>query len=796
MSKYHDQYKREQQYIMYNLDDPDLGGDNAIKVELPTLESFYDMPWDEAIKLVDGYGLDPKDQKFDTYRDAGYFSLPPKLKTIEEHVRRKKKLKLKDKLFAEDFLEEVETDPVYYKEEIEYIQRTRNRSVSGYWCFIKGRPTYIDGWHYTYLNFTPINNDNRKDRLPDYRDVDRRIVLFYRWAYTTTSSRFKYVLTYNKDGKVKKKYFNNKNTISQFIKFEKLGDYFVEDEGYDIDLGYRTVFGVVFPKRRRVGATFLSAHVGMRIAVDNSMGTFAIQALTEDTAIEDVYQIKVLASWRHYPFFLKPCASPADTNALVFTKKDQVAFANDVVEHGGWIRPRSSANKAFDGNKLFAYLNDESGKKTSGNVLHEFTDTIRNALAQGQNIHGFAMYTSTFGEFESGGGKEYFDLCVKSYAHKRNDNGITASGLVTLFIPAYDGYDGRVDQYGESIIEDPSEAYINLTGELCEEGAKTTLMKTRAYLEEIKDWNGLNNEVRNNPFTLREAGKKGNRSNFWDVSINRTRISELKFGENKVVDVNFEWSNGKWSPVRIVDGTPEKPGKWRISLRPAMQYVNRFNWDSRIDSYTPDPDTIGKYILGTDPFSYDNKDVVGKKKSNGGGAMYMPHDPMIDTPDKSPSEWVTGDFVATYNNRVETTDEYCEDMLLAAVYFGSLVFTERNVDHIIKYFRNNHASAYLLHQIDPLTGRIEPVPGVRTGTGVHEKIFAKYGDYVKIVGHRARHIEILEEIDGVQSFNDMTNYDLFAAGGMALLGAESKHTEIIKSNNTSNDIGDFIDLYD
>jgi hypothetical protein len=118
------------------------------------------------------------------------------------------------------------------------------------------------------------------------------------------------------------------------------------------------------------------------------------------------------------------------------------------------------------------------------------------------------------------------------------------------------------------------------------------------------------------------------------------------------------------------------------------------------------------------------------------------------------------------------------------------------VDHIIKYFRNNHASAYLLHQIDPLTGRIEPVPGVRTGTGVHEKIFAKYGDYVKTVGHRARHIEILEEIDGVQSFNDMTNYDLFAAGGMALLGAESKHTEIIKSNNTSNDISGFIDLYD
>lgn len=796
MSVHPFEYKREQEYIIYNYDDPDMGGVNAIRVDLPSVESFYDMPWDEAIKLIDGYGLPPEQQKFDTYRDSGYYSLPPKLKNIEVTIRKKRKIKDKEKLFPEDFFDEIESDSYYYREEIEYIKKTRNRSISGYWCFIKGRPTYIDGWHYTYVAFTPIENDNRRDKLPDYRDVDRRIFLFFKWAYTTTEATFKYSLTYNKNGNVKKKYFNNKNTISQFVRFENIQDYYIEDEGYRVDMKYRTVFGVVLPKRRRFGGTFMGAHIGMRIAVDNGMGTFAIQALTEDTAIEDVYQKKVLAPWRRYPFFFKPCASVADTNALVFTKKDHVSFANDVTEHGGWIRPRSSANKAFDGNKLWAYINDESGKKTSGNVLHEFTDTIRNALAQGQEIHGLSIYTSTFGEFESGGGKEYFDLCIKSYSHKRDDNGITASGMVTLMMPAYDGYDGRVDQYGDSIINDPDEPYINLSGEEVDEGAKTTLMKRRAFLEEIKDWNGLNNEVRNNPFSLREAGKRGNRSNFWDISINRTRISELKFGENKVVDVNFEWTNGPWSSVRMVDGTPENPGKWKVSLRPPIQYTNRFTWDSRADSYIPDPDCIGKYILGTDPFSYNTGDVKGKKKSNGGGAMYMPFDPLIDTPDKSPSDWITGDFIMTYNNRVELTDEYCEDMLLAAVYCGSLVFTERNVDHVMNYFRKNKASAYLLHQIDPKTGRIDPIPGVRVSSGTHEKIYSKYGDYVKNVGSRARHIEVLEQIDNVQSFDDMTDNDLFAAGGMALLGAESKHTEIMKTNNSPGDLSGLVDLYD
>lgn len=796
MSEYHSQYKKEQEYIMYNLDDPDLGGENAIRVDLPSVESFYEMPWDDAVKKIDGYGLDPKDQKFDYYRDNGYFSLPEKLKNIEAHVRRKKKLKDKDKLFPEDLLDEVESDPIYYKDEIEYIKKTRNRSISGYWCFIKGRPTYIDGWHYTYLNFVPIDNENRRDRLPDYRDVDRRIIIFEKWAYTTTHAKFKYILTYSKNGVVKTKYFNNKNTISQFVKFESPDSYWIEDEGYYIDLNRRTVFGIAFPKRRRIGATFLNSHIGFRIATDNSMGTFAIQALTEETAVEDVYQKKVLAAWRHYPFFMKPCSSPADTNSLVFTKKGNVNFANDVVEHGGWIRPRSSANKAFDGNKLFAYLNDESGKKTHGNVLHEFLDTIINALAQGQSIHGFAMYTSTFGEFESGGGKEYFDLCIKSYNHRRNDNGITASGLVTLMIPAYDGYDDTVDEYGESVIEDPVEPYVNIKGKLMDVGAKSILLRTRAFYEEMKDWNGLNNEIRNNPFTLREAGKKGNRSNYWDVSIIRDRTSELRFGEDKIVDVNLEWTNGRWSSVKMVDGTSEKPGKFKVSLRPVPQMTNRFIWDDQTNSYKPDPDLIGKFILGCDPFSYDNRDVSGKKKSNGGGAMYMPHDATIDYDGRPDAECVTGDFVMTYNNRVETTDEYCEDMLLAAVYWGSMVFTERNVDHVIKYFRNNNAGGYLMHMIDPLTGKIDPIPGIRTGAGTHEKIFAKYGDYVKYVGKRARHIEILDQIDNCQSFSDMTDLDLFAAGGMALLGAESKYYDVLKKDNTINDITDFIDLYD
>ena len=67
---------------------------------------------------------------------------------------------------------------------------------------------------------------------------------------------------------------------------------------------------------------------------------------------------------------------------------------------------------------------------------------------------------------------------------------------------------------------------------------------------------------------------------------------------------------------------------------------------------------------------------------------------------------------------------------------------------------------------------------------------------MKNTGHRARHIELLEEIESAQSFSDMTDLDVFAACGMALLGAESAYPDMIKKDNTSSDFSGFIEMYD
>ena len=800
-SEYHDLYVREETEILYNQDDEALSGKNgehAICIKLPTVESFFNLPWDEAIQLIDGYGLPPNKQKYDTYRNKGYYLVPHKLEGLGDVIRQKRKLKDTDSqaLYPEDYFDEIESDPLAFRDEIAWMKVQIKRAHQGYWCFINGKPTYIDGWHYTYLNYWKIENDKRADRLPFFRDVDRRIFLFYKWAYTTREAVFKYKIEYRKNNKVTVKYFNNRQNVDIFCRREKIGvsERILEEGKYIVERPHRTVFGVVFPKRRRVGATFMGSHVGYRIAVDNSMGTFAIQALTEQTAKDDVYTGKVMKPFGHYPFFLKPSHGAHTASKLTFMPRSKKSLGSDITEHGGWIIPRSSANKAFDGNKLWAYLNDESGKKEDSNVLHEFRDTIKNALAQGDNVHGFAFYTSTFGEFERGGGKEYFELCKSSISHKRNDNGFTQTGLVTLFVPAYDGYDGHVDEFGYSIIDDPDLPYRNMEGEIKTQGAKSVLTETRRFLEEMKDWEGYNTEVRSNPFNIGEASARASRSNFWDINILRDQVANLRFVETtKTREVDLEWSSGFMSPVNVVPPVEGTRGKFTISYLPPDDFRSKIDFDEYEGQYRPSMAHAGKFVLGTDPFSFDNEDTTGKKKSNGGGAVFYKLDAVADG---LLEQKISECFVCTYNTRPETTDEYSEDMLKLAVLYNAHVMTERNVPHILKKFREWNATGYLLRMRNPLTNELEKVAGVRTTPELKQRLFAKIGDYIKANGRREVHLELLEQVLEAQSFADMTDLDLFTAAGMALLGAESDYVDNLKNDKRDIDGNQFIEEYD
>ena len=788
-SKYHDIYKKEDTVVKYHNDDPLL---KTIELKLPSVESFYGMPWDDAIKLIDGYGLHPKNQKFK------HIEVPEKLKSIQDIIRKKNKMKKREVVSQSDIYDELENNRLEYKDEIEWIQVQIKRRYQGYWFFNNGKPTYIDGWQYIYLNYWDIQNETRLDSLPWYRDLDRRIFLFARHCYTTTEAVYKYRVTYRSQGEIKTKYFQRVKNAEEYA--SQFPAAYIDEGAYEVDMGYRTCYGYIFPKRRRIGATSQAACILYCITTEHKQQKGGIQSITETQARNDVYIDKIVKPWRKLPFFFKPSHDGTDfpKEKLSFSypaSRSQGATHVRASSHDGWIEARASSERAFDGQKLHAYLDDEGGKHGDSGVSipRRWQDVVRKCLSQGLRINGLGMFTSTLGEFEAGGGKEFFDLIKSSYYDERNENGFTTSGLFTLFIPAYDGYDECVDEYGLSIIEDPEEPIRNLEGNLVTRGAKTILMNTRKDLEEKGLDLRLNGEIRDNPWTLQEAASKASKNSNFDLSILRTRINQLKFDRIfRTRTVRLDWKGGFGSDVMVTD---DPDGKYVVSFVPQIDARNKKLYNADTRSWFPSPEVSNRYILGCDPFKFGNRDVKGRRKSNGGGALFYKHDPSVDQADKPIDQWMSNKFIVTYNIRVDDGNTYCEDMLKLAILFGAHVYPERNVPIVIEKFREWGYEGYLLSDIDP-NGKLATAPGRYTGEADKEQIFTEYMNYIKLFGRGENHLELLEECLEINDPTEMTNYDLFAAGGMALLGAKSALPKYMQDANNVKVMNDLLEFFD
>lgn len=793
------EYQKEATFFLFNQYDPDLGGRDgryAGRVELPTVESFFGLPWEEAIKQIDGYGLPPSKQKFDTYRDVlKKFDTPDRIQSVIDFLTEELTIKAKKPTTptVEQIYDYIEERPVEFREEIRWIMLQKKRSWQGYWCFIKGRPTYLDGDYYTYLTDCEIVNASREklgDGKPNYKDVDRRIWLFMRWCETTTEALFRYKLCGRENGKYVERYFNkSKNAILHARK--KMTFYTLKEGDFYRDMKRRTVNGFVLATRRGAGKTYMMGHKGTKRALNIRNGKFAVQARSEKTAKADVFTEKIRLPFESMRFFHKPSHQLLEDGIRFYPRVRAVIDAS-IIPHKGRIFSRSSENTAVDGNRTQAYGNDESGKEKSGQILNDHMDTIVHMLQVNGEIIGLGMYVSTFGEFEKGG-KAFFQLMKASKSHERTDNGRTITGMVANFIPAFDGFDDCVDEFGESIIEDPEEPYINMKGVRMEIGARTYFNVEREHLRDQGEWVLLNKAIRNDPFTMREAARKATTSETVDISIVNKRLEFLEFDDSapRGREVNLEWEGGRrfihveqngvltntgqLANVIIVEPRPGERGKFTIFRQPPDEWKNKKQYNQYTGQWGPDPSFMHRHVTGADPFAMDKKDTTGKKLSNGGGLIFQKRDHNIDPDDMNIANWKTNTTAATYNVRADTTDEYWDDMLKACVLWSCRMNTERNITRGIENFRKWKCAEYLLHLTDPVTGELDPVPGVRTQGENKQTLFALVRDYVKQHGHRECSVEVLQQILDCESLEDLTDNDLYASLGVALMGSESPH---------------------
>ena len=110
---------------------------------------------------------------------------------------------------------------------------------------------------------------------------------------------------------------------------------------------------------------------------------------------------------------------------------------------------------------------------------------------------------STVNELSKSGGENFKNLWNDSDPNDLDANGRTRSGLYQYFTPAYDGYEGFIDEYGMSVVDTPDNEQSKFIDKKI--GAKEFLDNIRSSYK--NNTSKLSEEKRQRPFSIDEASR-------------------------------------------------------------------------------------------------------------------------------------------------------------------------------------------------------------------------------------------------------------------------------------------------
>ena len=277
----------------------------------------------------------------------------------------------------------------FYDERLEeYKKQEWDRRLNGFWYMNNGKPLFLTGLHYLYLQWWPIDIGYPKFRMPD----------------------------------LEKFYFM---------------EYCIQDP---------LCMGMLEVTKRRFGKSFVAGLFVSEYITRTKMTNGGIQSKTGSDA-KKFFAKTVVNPFRRLPKFFRP----EYDMSLGVNPKTEMRFqktnvrgkkAEDSVdkdELGSIIDHQSADTVAYDGQKLHRYVADECGKTTEVNV-YDRHEVVRYCLLDDEGkIIGKALYTTTVEKLttEKDGVQDAFKLLwEESNQDKRQDNGTTSSGLYRFFMSA------------------------------------------------------------------------------------------------------------------------------------------------------------------------------------------------------------------------------------------------------------------------------------------------------------------------------------------------------------------------
>lgn len=783
-------YHKEDMEIVFHEEDSVL---DTIKIKLPSLTEFYskflkrEVSWEEAITYVDGYGLDPDEQVF------VHQKMPEKLKNIYQRVfdklRKTKRADYKDisDVRLEDIHDEINNNRTYYNNEIKWIKLQIKRRYYGYWFFCNGKPTYLNGANYFFMNFWKVNNEGRNNNLPDYRDYQRGMFHLLMYAYTTRDAFYRHAVIYREDGEQKIEYRNSDVSVINREFAERGLDYYVrKDVNVTIDKGTRTVNGVNFVSGRRIAKTAIACCFCFWGTTNKPGQTFVIQAMNKDQADQKIFVKQLLIPFMSLPFFFRPFQKGRDGKKSGF---DFMYEGDLLAAHRAgvipdplncFVTPMASTEKAADGEEVHWCYRDEPAKKPDEkapeqNIPTWWFNTMKPAQERGEEIIGFTVMPSTVGKMDTGGGSQFLELVSKSHFAKRDDNGTTPSGLINFLLPGYYAIPGNfIDKFGGTVIEDPKEPVMGNTGKLITKGAKSYLNNKLEYFQRHNMWKEYTQWLQNYPPDYVSAFSVTPEGMDFPVDKMRKMISETKFASPPTItNIDVSWISNKYTSD--VNTDIHGKGLWTYSYLPPRDKWNRKMVVTVEDGYiapskggpiyAPDPSVANKFFLCFDPVKFNERNRSGKKSSSPAAAIFYRQDKDIDPDTKPRGEWVSNDYIAKIKVKTPNKEEVYEEILKMAILLGAFIYPERNEgEDFIEWIREKGYDGYLLKDMDE-KGVISKTVGVWADQQTKQDMALKMAYYFNNNVRYMKDWEIVEEWMQMRSLDDLTNHDLAAATG-------------------------------
>ena len=736
-------YKEVDKYIYINDSDEDL---QKWRIEMPEAP---DWAW------ILNFGKHANDQIF------LYEEIPQRLENLqnqmEDKMNRRRNLHYSDpqieRMIYKGIWDTLRLNKKDYEDEMDWIRSQWYYLLNGKWIMIHGRPVYIDGWHWFYLNYWPLEGTGK---LPEYRQRDMKWFHAQRYALTTHET-VDYKESFTEGGNLK-------------LDFQFLPDGTLKMR----DTGYRTLFGTNNLKGRRVGETSKTACINYCIAITGYDRNCGLQGNLESTA-SDIYEEKLLYAFNRMPFFFVPMM-PTNNNAtgLFFSGLKGKGGLNSKIGFA-----TTSRKEFYDQKRLDFIQVEEAGKTRIENIIDRH-GVLKRCIAEGALIKGLMIYNSTAEDMDHDSGQRFEKLSYDSMFEERLVNGQTKSGLINVYFPYYEAVAGFIDKWGEPIVHTPTPEQVpymtikkkNLKGELM--GAKEFFESLELDLKNKGDLRGLAQHQRQHPNKFRECFALAIAGSNFSVDILKDRIMELKFDKDKrVVIGDFIWTGPQY--LSKVEFHENPYGKWYVSHRLGPMESNQ---SICYDGFNKMPRFDSGYIVSADAYRFDETDTF--RESKGGIAVYEMYNPVIDGEKLSAKDYVSERFVATYCDREETKELYAEEVLKAALYYNGLVYPEINVTIVQDVFIRRGFRGYLHFDVDERGFKRKNCGFNTAGSTIKQKMFTYIDSWINIHAAKCDHRRLLEECLMIRGPKFTKDFDLFVAMAGCLLGAASKYTEYIR----------------